>query len=75
MMCRWYSIVAYLNSHARTQRTQLRMSIEKPYAKWSQTTQFKQLRFRALVQTAVSGKGGRINETKYPYSIISFPYL
>ena len=34
---------------------------------------FTQLWFSALVQTTVSGKGGRINETDYPYSIISPP--
>ena len=34
---------------------------------------FTQLWFRAQVQTTVSRKGGRINETNYPYSIISPP--
>ena len=33
-----------------------------------QTTRFTQLWFRALVQTTVSRKGGRKNETNYPYS-------
>ena len=34
---------------------------------------FTQLWFRALVQTLYPGKGGRINGTNYPYSIISPP--
>ena len=32
-------------------------------------------RYKALVQTTVSGKGGVLNETNFQYSIISPPIL